>query len=268
MRIALVSDVHFGPLAYFDGKLRKLSHRAADLTAEFVRAARAAGAELIVNLGDVVEDESREADHARYAEFTSLLEGSELPVLHVAGNHDQIFLSDADLAGLWGRDGALHYFEDIGGLRFVVLNTLETKDVCVRLPQAQLDWVAAVLRDSPHPVVVLMHHPAGEMDLRGNRWFERAPHICRVAERRELRNILTRSEKVLCVFNGHAHWNYAEVFEQVPFVTLQSLTENLDDDAPGRPAAAWALCDITKAAVLLEVHGEEPSRLRVPRKSG
>ena len=37
MKFALISDVHFGPPAYFDGKLRKLTHRAGDLTAEFVR---------------------------------------------------------------------------------------------------------------------------------------------------------------------------------------------------------------------------------------
>jgi 3',5'-cyclic AMP phosphodiesterase CpdA len=266
VRIALVTDVHFGPLAYFDGKLRKLSHRAADLTAEFVRAARDANADLIVNLGDVVEDESQAADHARYAHFVELLAQSELPVLHVAGNHDQIYLSEPDLRALWGRSGPLHYFEDVGGLRFVVLNTIETKDVCVRLPQEQLQWVGQVLQESPHPVVILMHHPAGEMDLRGNRWFERAPHICRVAERRELREILTSSDKVLCVFNGHAHWNYVEVFAQIPFVTLQSLTENLDADAPGRPAAAWAMCEISKAAVQVDVHGQEPGRLRVVRK--
>ena len=36
MRFALISDVHFGPLAYFQGKLRKLTHQAEALSAAFV----------------------------------------------------------------------------------------------------------------------------------------------------------------------------------------------------------------------------------------
>jgi hypothetical protein len=36
MRFALISDVHFGPLAYHDGKLRKMTHQAAALTRRFV----------------------------------------------------------------------------------------------------------------------------------------------------------------------------------------------------------------------------------------
>ena len=266
MRIALVTDVHFGPPAYFDGKLRKLSDRAPELTRAFVRRACAAGADLIVNLGDVVEDESTDADRERYRQFVQLLAEAGKPVLHVAGNHDQVFLNEADLKALWQHDDALFYLRDIDGLRFVVLNTIETKDVSVRLPEEQLDWLSKALRESPFPVIVLMHHPAGEMDLRGNRWFERAPHICRVAERRQIRNVLTASDKVLCVFNGHAHWNYLEVFEHVPFITLQSLVENLDDDAPGRAAGAWALCDVSRHALQVDVQGEEPVRFRAPRR--
>ncbi|MEZ4222452.1 MAG: metallophosphoesterase [Polyangiaceae bacterium] len=265
MRIALVTDVHFGPPGYFAGKLRKLSHEAAPLTAQFVEAARAADADVIVNLGDVVEDESAAVDRERYATFMQLLRASELPLLHVAGNHDQICMTQADLIGMWERSGELYYYEDIGELRFVVLSTVETKDVSVRLPEVQLRWLDEVLV-TPRPVVILMHHPAGEMVLTGNRWFERAPHICRVAERRELRRVLARHANVVAVFNGHAHWNYLEIFDGVPYVTLQSLTENLDEDAPGRPARAWALCDITTQYVDVSIHGEEPARLRVARK--
>jgi hypothetical protein len=36
MRFALISDVHFGPLAYFGDKLRKLTHHAEALTTAFV----------------------------------------------------------------------------------------------------------------------------------------------------------------------------------------------------------------------------------------
>ena len=59
MRLALITDVHFGPPATFEGKLRKLSHHALALTREFIhRINTVERPDLVVNLGDVVEDES------------------------------------------------------------------------------------------------------------------------------------------------------------------------------------------------------------------
>lgn len=261
MRFALFSDQHFGPLAYFEGKLRKLSHQAGGLSRAFVeRMVEVEHPDLVVNLGDVVEDESPDADRARYRELIEILSRLACPILHVAGNHDQIHLSEDDLRRLWGHTGPLHYSRGVAGVHFSVLNTLETKDVCVRLPAGQLAWLEADLADAAAPVVVLMHHPASEQALEGNRWFERAPNICRVAERRELRQVLERSGKVVAVFNGHAHWNHLDLIGGIPYVTLQSLIENLDDDAPGRPAACHAVCDLEPGRLQVRIEGAEPAR--------
>lgn len=264
MRFALFTDQHFGPKAWFGGKLRKLSHEAGALSRAFVeRMNRVEKPELVVNLGDVLEDESPDADLARYRELLEVLSALEAPVLHVAGNHDQIHLSEDDLRGLWGHAGPLHYSRDIGGVHFTVLNTLEQKDVSVRLPRAQLEWLERDLAAARAPVVVLTHHPLSDQDLTGNRWFERAPHICRVAERREARAILERSGKVVAVFNGHAHWNSFDVVRGIPYVTLQSLIENLDDDAPGRPAAAHAVVDLEPKRLIVRIEGAERARYQL-----
>jgi hypothetical protein len=72
--------------------------------------------------------------------------------------------------------------------------------------------------------------------------------------------VIEASGKVVAVFNGHVHWNHLDVIRGIPYITLQSLTENLDDDAPGRPAAAYALCDIDERRLLVDVRGEETAR--------
>jgi 3',5'-cyclic-AMP phosphodiesterase len=264
MRFALISDVHFGPAAYFGGKLRKLSHEAGRLTRAFVeRMNDADRPDVVFNLGDVIEDSGREADLHNYGQFVRILDDLEAPVLHVAGNHDFVHLDADDLRALWRHEGALHYSRDLAGIHFAVLHTIETKDVAVRLPDAQLDWLVRDLESTTLPTVVLMHHPASEMTLTGNRWFENAPHICRVAERRKLRALLEASGKVVAVFNGHVHWNHLDVIAGIPYVTLQSLTENLDDDAPGRPATAWAVCDLEPTRLHVSVAGAEPCRYQV-----
>jgi len=266
VRFAVITDVHLGPLAHFEGKLRKLSHEAAALTRDFVqRMNEVEKPDLVVSLGDIVEDESRDADLARYREYVSILGQLEAAVLHVAGNHDQINLSEDDLRSLWGHEGPLHYSRDIGGVHFSILNTLETKDVCVRLPDEQLAWLERDLAAAPGPVVVVTHHPASDQDLVGNRWFEKAPHICRVAERKKLRAIVEASGKVVLVVNGHAHWNHFDLISQIPYVTVQSLIENLDDDAPGRPARAHAVIDVEPHRLSIRIEGAETARYQIER---
>ena len=261
MRIAFISDEHFGPRAFHDGKLRKLTDQAAALTERFVeRMNDTFRPDLVVNLGDVIEDESRERDLVEYGRFVRILSGLDAQVMHVAGNHDQVNLNDDDLRVLWGHAGDLHYSADFGGFRFVVLRTIEHKDTVIRLPEEQIAFAERALAGAPGPAIVLMHHPASDQDLVGNRWFEKHPHVCRVAERKALRRVLEASGKVRAVFNGHVHWNHLDVIRGIPYVTIQSLIENLDDDAPGRAAAAFAVCDLDPRRLIVTVHGEETAR--------
>jgi 3',5'-cyclic-AMP phosphodiesterase len=67
LTLGLVTDIHFGPQASFQGKLRKLSHEGPRLLTEVVRSLREeVRPDLLINLGDDIEDEAREIDLARY----------------------------------------------------------------------------------------------------------------------------------------------------------------------------------------------------------
>ena len=264
LTIGFVSDLHFGPQAFHRGKLRKLTQHAGALAAEVVRAMNERHApELLVNLGDDIEDEGRDADLARYAECQAILRGAAAEVVNVAGNHDTINLNRDDLARIWGREGPLHYAFDRHGFHFVVLQTFETKDVEVRIPAPQLAWLRDDLARTALPTVVLMHHPASEQELEDSRYFADAPHLALVKERADLRRILAESGRVRAVFNGHVHRNHLDVIDGIPYVTVQSLVENLDEDAPGRPAAAYAVARIDARRLVVRVHGQDPARYQV-----
>lgn len=267
VRFALISDVHFGPAASHAGKLRKLTHLSEGLVAEFCRRMRdELRPDLVINLGDVLEDESVELDRSRYRRFVELLQGIGVPVLHVAGNHDTVYLTPAELCELW-QIGApdVCYSRELSGIHFSVLRTIEHPGQRIELPDAQIRWLEADLASATLPVIVLMHHPASEMRLEGNRWFEKNPHVCRVVERRALRQVIEASGKVLAVFNGHVHWNHLDIIRGIPYVTLQSLIENLDDDAPGRVAGAYAVCDLDERRLVMTVYGAEQLRYQLER---
>ncbi len=261
LTIGFVTDLHFGPAAYHDGKLRKLTHHAAELTRGVVRAMNEElRPDLFVNLGDDIEDESRDADLARYTECQDILRTAKAELVNVAGNHDTIHLTRDDLARIWRHEGPLYYAFDRGGFHIVVLHTLERKDVEVRIPHAQLEWLTVDLARTKLPVIVLMHHSASEQDLEDSSWFKGLAHLALVKERGELRRILQESGKVRVVFNGHVHRNHLDVIRGIPYVTIQSLIENLDEDAPGRAAAAHAIATITESRIKVRVLGNDPAR--------
>ena len=270
LTIALITDLHFGPEARFGGKLRKLTAHAGDLTRAFVaRMNDVVRPDLVVNLGDDIEDESPEVDLARYTEAVSTLRGCHAELVNVAGNHDVIHLGEGDLLRVWGREpgGALYSSFDRAGFHFIVLHTRERKDHDVSLGDEQLAWVAQDLNDHPGPTIALMHHSAADQVLTGNRWFEGSPHICLVRERRKLRALFEAHGNVRAVFNGHLHWNHLDVIRGIPYVTIQSLIENLDDDAPGRAAAAHAVVRLSQKRIVVEIEGAERARYQFDHRA-
>ena len=105
-----------------------------------------------------------------------------------------------------------------------------------------------------------MHHSASEQELDDSRWWPGRRHLALVKERAELRRIFEESGRVRAVFNGHLHWNHLDVIRGIPYVTVQSLIENLDDDAPGRAAAAHAVVRLDDAADGRSRRGNDPAR--------
>ena len=267
LTLGFVSDIHVGPPALFEGKLRKLSAQSLSLLAEVVEQMNLLGPDLLVNLGDDIEDESEQLDVQRLSAVMREFSQFRGEVIHVAGNHDTVHVDASSLARLWRLSGSastpevapLCYALHRKGFHLLVLHTHEVKDERVYIDEAQFAWLAAELATSLEPKVVIMHHSAADQVLRGNRWFEKAPHLCLVAERKRLRELL-KPHDVRLVVNGHLHWNHLAVIDGVPYLTVQSLIENLEEDAPGRPARGHAIVTLSRKRTLVSVLGEEPAR--------
>jgi len=261
LTIAAITDVHFGPRVLFRGKLRKLSDQAPTLARQVVRRLNdSVHPDLVLVLGDLIEDESAEIDLRRYAECLESLSDLKSPVRFVAGNHDTINLSDEQIAQAWGRTGPLHYSFDLGVHHFVVLRTVERRLVDVSLPEEQLAWLREDLAATSRETIVAMHHSVSDQDLSGNPWFDKAPHLALARNRRDVRRVVADSGKVRLVINGHVHWNHVDLHDGIPYVTVQSLIENVDDDAPGRAAAAVAIVGLHDNGLRVTVDGAEPTR--------
>ncbi|MBW2459281.1 MAG: metallophosphoesterase [Deltaproteobacteria bacterium] len=269
LTLGVITDLHIGPRALHEGKLRKLSDQAGALASAFVERMRSEiRPQLVVNLGDVVQDEAPEVDRTRYEHGLALLRKADAELVNVAGNHDQLHLDVATVRRAWQLpgEGPLHYSFDREGCHFVVLYTHERVDQDVRLGDEQLRWLDADLAGNELPCVVLMHHPAAEQDLRGNYWFEGRDHVCLVADRRQLRELLQADGRTFLVLNGHAHWNHLAVIGGIPYITFQSPIENIEEDEPGVAAATHGVVRIDDRWTTVEVAGRQPARYQLERR--
>src|ERR1700757_2226948 len=95
--IGIVTDLHFGPRRDASSFAACRRSAPADRSAGRKTMNDEVRPDLVVNLGDDIEDESREADLARYGECQGILRGARAPLVNVAGNHDLIHLNREDL---------------------------------------------------------------------------------------------------------------------------------------------------------------------------
>lgn len=257
MKIGIVSDIHLGRDTRFRGVLRKIGHRAEALTQQFVHAMNEEfQPDAVLNLGDVVQDMSREEDLEHYGRIWSLLGELEAPLIPVNGNHDVIAMSEADVLGFWERD-SLYYRTQVRDLDVIVLHTRERKDSHVWLPEEQLPWLAAQLADCER-ALVLMHHTAADQDTRHNYWFADHPHLGLLRNRAEVREVIASAGNVLAVINGHLHWNQFTVHDAIPYITVHSLTENPSgEEAPPRPVGGYAELIFGDGFASLDIRGHE-----------
>lgn len=254
-KIAFISDTHIGPTGFFKGVRRKLTEYAEPFLEEFALHVRHAGHyNALLQLGDLIEDETPAQDRANFAKGMSLLAQCGVPAHHIIGNHDTARLDAGELLTLLNRPSHFYAF-DVAGVHVVVLHTLQQEGRIV-LPEKQVAWLRDDLAATSLPTLVCSHHSFADQDLRGNPWFEGAPSSCLVNNRAEVRTLLRDAGNVIAVVNGHLHWNHVGWHAGIPYITVQSAVENCDN--AGTPAHAWGEIELDANRFSLRQFGNAP----------
>ena len=271
LKVGIISDIHIGPRASYGGQVRKVTEHAQPLTAAFVeRMNTVFRPDLVLNLGDVVQDLGRAQDLEGYAEIFETLAGLEAPMYPILGNHDVIEMSTEDvwphwqrlshLAGLGAGPERMYYSFVAGGWTFVALHSHEVKDSHIYMDDAQIGWLEETLDQACAPAVVFVHHTLADQNTADNHWFERHPHLARIRERGRVRQVIEASGKVRAVINGHLHWNNLTSHAGIPYITVQSPIENALGLDPPEPCGAWSELVLGDGGLELEVFGADPAR--------
>ncbi|HEX4183750.1 MAG TPA: metallophosphoesterase, partial [Caulobacteraceae bacterium] len=124
----------------------------------------------IIASGDLVDRGEAE----EYAELQSILHDVQIPMHFGLGNHDK----RAAFRAAYPRTpvdehGFIQYAVDIGGLRIIMLDTLDEASGDGAFCADRAEWLARTLDEAPDaPTIIALHHPP---ILSGIQWMDPRP---------------------------------------------------------------------------------------------
>ncbi len=256
-RFAMLADLHSGPPpGYSLGQERKLNQFSKAFLAAFVDEANSTiFPDAIVDLGDLVEDSADEKTIIReFRTSLDVLSKAFAPVLHVMGNHEAAKLTSQEFSEYTSKPSS-YYVTEFPSAICIVLNSNhpERPHGIPSIDENQLSWLSAVLGEATKDCVVFTHHPLSEMKLDNNPWFSKAPQICLVENREQVRAVLAASPRVRAVFCGHAHLSDIVMHDDIPYITLPSPVERYE--VSDEPSRGFAVVDLTEQEVQVRIFG-------------
>jgi 3',5'-cyclic-AMP phosphodiesterase len=242
-----LSDTHIGP----PGELQYGTDTAANLraVARAVREMDLRPAAVVVS-GDL----SNHGEPSSYTHLKAILDEEVrplgAPILLALGNHDdrasfrRHFLGEAD------ADDAVHYryVEEVGGLRFVVLDSLQAGRVHGLLGADQLAWLDEQLRrPGAEGRLVVLHHPSLPRGVP-------RPDDYLLEDRDAFGQVVARHE-VLAVLCGHSHVPTAGLFAGTLHVAAPATAYLLDPSVRvggrGYEATGFNVCTVRAGRLMV-----------------
>ncbi|MBU0980400.1 MAG: metallophosphoesterase [Nanoarchaeota archaeon] len=259
MKFAIITDIHLGPEGHHKGVLRKMNKDVKIYLDNFVKEMNnKIKPEFVVVLGDLIEQDNKIKDKEHINYIVQLLKKLRCTVYYVAGNKDLKNISEEELSKLFHQK-SLYYAFDSGRFHFIVLFSKVSEDRTSWVEGEQKIWLQKELDTTNKKCVVFVHHGLADQDLTGNPWFEGMPENCLIANRKDIRNIISTSNKVIAVFNSHLHWDKQHIHDGVPYFSIQSLVENEADK--GMASETHAVVNIVNDKVDVEVKGNHPKKI-------
>jgi 3',5'-cyclic AMP phosphodiesterase CpdA len=222
MLIAQITDLHIG----FDrGNPHELNVRRLNLVIDELNE-RSPKPEMLIISGDLVEYGD---DVEAYQHMHALVGRWQGPKLWMIGNHDRRAEFKAELPEVpTDPNGFIQYEVDHGGLRWIILDSLDEGRHGGMICDQRAWWLAERLQEKQDvPTVILLHHPPVDT---GIEWMSALPGEQWV---RRLEAIVRPAKQVVGMIAGHVHRPIATSFAGKPLIVSPSTAPQvaLDLDA-------------------------------------
>ncbi|MEP7315293.1 MAG: phosphodiesterase [Sphingomicrobium sp.] len=228
MLIAQITDLHIG---FVRDNPHELNVRRLNMVIDHLNEMKPRP-DLVVVSGDLVENGD---DKRAYRHMEALVKRWQGPLVWAVGNHDDRanFLEVLPEVPT-DENGFIQYDVEHGGLRFVVVDTLDPGRHGGMLCEARAKWLRARLREKREiPTVIVMHHPPVDT---GIEWMSALP--CEEWVQRAEKAIKP-AKQVVGILAGHVHRPIASGFAGKRIVVATStaplIALELDDFDPMHP---------------------------------
>lgn len=181
--------------------------------------------DLIVVLGDSVEDETAERDRKH---FTMVIEQLSFgpPLRILAGNHDVMNLSLETLRSLF--ENPLDGIVRMGGETLTFLNSAAPR---LGNPRGEIsvEGIELLRQLNPEePVTIFVHHPLHYRDVSDSVWWATRPEEAFCGNKRAVNELLAE-RSVRCVINGHIHDSNHTHYRGIDHVTINAFGKEKPD---------------------------------------
>ncbi len=259
LRISIITDLHYGRDAG-----TKFGSKALDVLGNYVSWLAQHPHDLVVDLGDRINDVGPEVDPLLLDKVSAVLRALPEPRRHMLGNHDVQFLSAEENEAALDSICRSHSL-DIEGNHLVFWNCgskLE-RGRGIAMDQDELEWLKKDLESTDLPSVIFLHAPLIRSCMRGNYYFERSEVNAGYTGDNSTKalDIIESSGKVILVVSGHTHWFDLHCSDGVHHVTIPSATESFMH--PSEPGEAWASISIDEE-ISIETFGKRKYRMELP----
>ncbi len=262
MKIFLIADIHHGENTNYKTPKYKGEDYINSFGEEFEKyLPEIHGAikehDLVVNLGDLIREESEQRDPEKFKTGMKLLDVG-VPVYHVIGNHDLRFMTREVVADLIGKE-KVYYSFDQAGCHHIILDSnkadprISNPNLKADLPlidETQIEWLKSDLAKTELPTLVYTHFPIDSQSMTDNYYFQANPAHAFPYNQDVVRDILEKSGKVLAVFSGHVHFHSDLTINGIRHVTVPAFTEN---DGYHKPQASYASVEVKGKELSVEV---------------
>lgn len=259
MKIAIVTDIHHGPTSHN----KETGWNSLDALHSVIDCAIEEQVDLLLDLGDHISDTNAKADYKVATEVAEMFKTFPGHRVHVVGNHDVANLSVADNEAIYGESMQSRVV-DLGSCRLLVWQPCVEITMGIGLPATEPDiaWLVAALNADERPAIIATHVPLSGHSQIGNYYFENNPQYATYPDHQRVREAVEATGKAALWLSGHVHWNTVTQINNLPHITIQSLSERFTTFP--KTAECWALLEITQHEMSLEVRGNDPFFVRLP----
>ena len=260
MKFVLTNDIHVEKEEPYKGVNRRMSSLSKQLLQSVIKEIREnIKPRFVANLGDLVGDIDNESDISNLKYVVKELEKCGAPVHHIIGNHDQRSMTYDDLKTALGYE-ELFYSLDYEDFHFVFLyvddrREMQSETSSLEIPASHVKWLENDLKKTNKHTIIFSHQALGDQDVANNFWFSHRENRCLINNRFEVRKIIEESGKVVACINSHLHWNNITIHNNIPYITVQSMVENFNND--GLPSESYTVVDVTSDYFNLKVLGKD-----------